>query len=300
MPRQHKRERDRRRLDREREQRRRVGAGTTCMRSSLSPPFEFHIHVTCLQYSLQRQISFYHYLYLKTQNSERFTATQRFMLDAKSQGTEGCKLWFAADCLTNDCFLFTLSCPPPPPSFPCSWQTKGRSIVIMPGVTHSEARGPKDSAHFGQQSSTSTNLEPHAGPTQAEILSTGNTSNCPLETIAIHPSGGGTTPRRPSSTANPNGTTFLAIDEELDRDNGDSGDVGRRYRERSNAVATLIEKVPDTIWQANAVVPRHRGMAHVYWALLLTGYAIYVVLVSKISHHVGRIWFRGIVDPRYG
>lgn len=43
----------------------------------------------------------------------------------------------------------------------------------------------------------------------------------------------------------------------------------------------LLDKVPQTVWQPNAVVRPHRRKANIYWALLLVGYTVYIFLVSR-------------------
>ena len=48
----------------------------------------------------------------------------------------------------------------------------------------------------------------------------------------------------------------------------------------SNSVDKLLELVPQSVWQPNAVVRRHRQKANLYWLMLLIGYAIYIALVS--------------------
>lgn len=51
-------------------------------------------------------------------------------------------------------------------------------------------------------------------------------------------------------------------------------------RDKIPAVDKLLEKVPQSIWQPNAVVRRHRRKATLYWLLLLLGYGVYIGLVS--------------------
>lgn len=50
--------------------------------------------------------------------------------------------------------------------------------------------------------------------------------------------------------------------------------------DRDNRVDKLLEKVPQSIWQPNAVVREHRKKATLYWLLLLLGYGVYIGLVS--------------------
>lgn len=78
---------------------------------------------------------------------------------------------------------------------------------------------------------------------------------------------------------------FPAVDEESDRKNDANGQESNRYL----SVGNLIGKVPESVWRANAVVPRHRTKAHVYWGLLLVGYVIYIALVSDLPHLPGEI-----------
>lgn len=75
---------------------------------------------------------------------------------------------------------------------------------------------------------------------------------------------------------------FPAVDIEGDLDrranvpHGAAGDD----RDKIPAVDKLLEKVPQSIWQPNAVVRRHRRKATLYWLLLLLGYGVYIGLVS--------------------
>lgn len=78
---------------------------------------------------------------------------------------------------------------------------------------------------------------------------------------------------------------FPALDIEGDSDHrmhvphgadGFDGDdpESRKYVEK------LLEKVPQSVWQPNAVVQRHRRKATLYWLLLLVGYGVYIGLAS--------------------
>ena len=87
----------------------------------------------------------------------------------------------------------------------------------------------------------------------------------------------------PSSDAS---AGFPAIDIEGDMDkllnvppSGDRDDRGNS--DSLFNVDRLLEKAPQSIWQPNAVVQRHRRKATLYWLLLLLGYAVYIGLVSE-------------------
>lgn len=51
-------------------------------------------------------------------------------------------------------------------------------------------------------------------------------------------------------------------------------------RRGSFDVGNLLQKVPQSLWQPNAVVQRHRRKANMYWLMLIIGYAVYIGLVS--------------------
>ena len=79
---------------------------------------------------------------------------------------------------------------------------------------------------------------------------------------------------------------FPAIDVEGDMDKRLNVPPGGDRDDRGNSdslfyVDKLLEKVPQSIWQPNAVVQRHRRKATLYWLLLLLGYAVYIGLVSE-------------------
>lgn len=82
--------------------------------------------------------------------------------------------------------------------------------------------------------------------------------------------------RRPSSSGKSEAITFPGVDEEADQQTGPNGTTDGV----NVSLGTLIDKVPESLWQANGVVPQHRRKAHLYWMLLVAGYAIYVALVS--------------------
>ena len=86
-----------------------------------------------------------------------------------------------------------------------------------------------------------------------------------------------------NSTKNSNSNAFPGIDIAGDFgyhiQSGVAGGDGE-HRAPSLSVNNLLQKVPQSVWQPNAVVQRHRQKANLYWLLLLIGYAIYIVLVS--------------------
>eukprot|EP00904_Undaria_pinnatifida_P002843 jgi/Undpi1/1255/HiC_scaffold_109.g14169.m1 len=89
----------------------------------------------------------------------------------------------------------------------------------------------------------------------------------------------------PSSDAS---AGFPAIDIEGDMDKllnvPPSGDRDDRANSDSLFnVDRLLEKAPQSIWQPNAVVQRHRRKATLYWLLLLLGYAVYIGLVDPVD-----------------
>lgn len=63
-------------------------------------------------------------------------------------------------------------------------------------------------------------------------------------------------------------------------ENGFGGDGDGEHRAASHIVDRLLDKVPQSVWQPNAVVQRHRRKANLYWLLLLVGYGVYIALVS--------------------
>lgn len=73
---------------------------------------------------------------------------------------------------------------------------------------------------------------------------------------------------------------FPAIDIEGDLGHQINVPHGTAGGDRDNPVDKLLEKVPQSIWQPNAVVQRHRRKATLYWLLLLLGYGVYIGLVS--------------------
>lgn len=64
------------------------------------------------------------------------------------------------------------------------------------------------------------------------------------------------------------------------RDNAYDRVAGNAGEEGDFIVDRWLAKVPTSVWHPNAVVPQHRRKANLYWALLLTGYVIYIGLVS--------------------
>lgn len=87
-------------------------------------------------------------------------------------------------------------------------------------------------------------------------------------------------PRQASRTSGAPVSSFPPIDARSDRNVVGGGKYTKAARGTDSTLGSLIEKVPQSIWQANAVVPRHRRKAHLYWTLLLIGYALYIILVS--------------------
>ena len=78
---------------------------------------------------------------------------------------------------------------------------------------------------------------------------------------------------------------FPAIDIGGDLDNRVNASHGAVGGDSDNPepylVDKLLQKVPQSIWQPNAVVQRHRRKAPLYWLLLLLGYGVYIGLVSE-------------------
>lgn len=56
---------------------------------------------------------------------------------------------------------------------------------------------------------------------------------------------------------------------------GDGEHNGRDF-----VVDRWLGKMPQSVWQPNTVVRRHRSKANLYWTMLLIGYAVYIALVS--------------------
>lgn len=73
---------------------------------------------------------------------------------------------------------------------------------------------------------------------------------------------------------------FPAIDVQADLGHQVNAPHGAAGGDRDNPVDKLLGKVPQSIWQPNAVVQRHRRKATLYWLLLLLGYGVYIGLVS--------------------
>lgn len=94
--------------------------------------------------------------------------------------------------------------------------------------------------------------------------------------------------RRPPVHEKENWHVFPAVDRESDLQVGANGDRPFDTSGFSLTLGKLIGKVPPSVWQANAVVPQHRRKAHLYWGLLLVGYAIYIGLVSDQLYHFER------------
>ena len=97
-----------------------------------------------------------------------------------------------------------------------------------------------------------------------------------------------TAPKR-SSAFSINDNSSIAFPES---DIGGDGDIAQNLKRygsnrdkigRSFDVETLLEKVPQSVWQPNAVVHPHRRKANMYWSMLLLGYTVYIGLVSGTS-----------------
>ncbi|CAM9944545.1 unnamed protein product [Ectocarpus sp. 12 AP-2014] len=97
----------------------------------------------------------------------------------------------------------------------------------------------------------------------------------PVEASTFQSSAGRAT-RRTSFPGKTQGPEFPPIDEESENNR-----VGPNADGFNITLGTLIEKVPEGLWQANGVVPRHRRKAHLYWGLLVLGYAAYIAYAIR-------------------
>eukprot|EP00752_Nemacystus_decipiens_P012551 g11115.t1 len=94
----------------------------------------------------------------------------------------------------------------------------------------------------------------------------------------------GRTARRSPVLDKATGHKFPAIDQKSDLEiDANAQETGHLVDSGgfSSTLGNIIDKVPQSVWQANAVVPRHRRKAHLYWGLLLAGYAIYIALAIR-------------------
>lgn len=74
----------------------------------------------------------------------------------------------------------------------------------------------------------------------------------------------------------------LAVDPQgdVEKSNLDPSSGTEVKKQQDGAIDRLLAKLPHSVWKPNAVVPRDRRKATLYWGLLLVGYLVYIAIVS--------------------